>query len=154
VKVVFALLLCACCIAAGCGQSASTSSKKPSVAARRDVAERFAESIFRGRADAAIRLLVHPDDPALSSMATTAAAPWKTHHAAVRLPGTRSGRSWVFGYAGTHPQRNGGFEEVRGEIVVVVATSQSGSGVEFFTLRNKDVQFRTHHDSVLLPSNR
>ena len=85
-------------------------------------------------------------------MTTAAAAPWKTHHAAVRLPGTRSGRGWVFGYVGTHPQRNGSFEEVRGDIVVVVAPSQRGSGVEFFALRNKNVQFRTHHDSVLLPS--
>ena len=128
--------------------------KEPSVAARRDVAQRFAEAIFRGKADAAITLLVHPDDPALSWMATNAAAPWKAHHAAVRLPGARSGRSWVFGYVGTHPQRDGGFEEVRGDIVVVVAASPKGSGVEFFTLRNKDVQFRTHHDSVLLPSDR
>jgi hypothetical protein len=154
VKVVLAFLLCACCVAAGCGQSARTPVKEPSVAARRDVAQRFAEAIFRGNADAAILLLVHSDDPALSGMTTSAAAPWKTHHAAVRLPGTRSGRSWVFGYAGTHPQRNGGFEEVRGDIVVVVAPSPRGSGVEFFTLRHKDVQFRTHHDSVLLPSNR
>jgi hypothetical protein len=152
VKVVLALLLCACCIAAGCGQSARTSVKEPSVAARRDVAQRFAEAIFRGNADAAILLLVHSDDPALSAMTTSAAAPWKTHHAAVRLPGTRSGRSWVFGYVGRHPQGDGSFEEVRGDIVV--APSQTESGVEFFALRNKNVQFRTHHDSVLLPSNR
>ena len=153
-KVSFALLLCACCIAAGCGGSASTSAKEPSIAARRDVAQRFAEAIFRGKADAAITLLVHPDDPALSWMATTAAAPWKRHHAAVHLSVARSSRSWVFGYAGTHPHRNGGFEEVRGDIVVVVADSPKGSGVEFFTLRNKNVQFKTHHDSQLLPSNR
>ena len=153
-KVSLALLLCVCCIAAGCSGSASTSAKEPSVAARRDVAQRFAEAIFRGKADAAITLLIHPVDPALSWKAKNAAAPWKRHHAALRLSGARSGRSWVFGYAGTHPSSDGGFEEVRGDIVVVVAASPKGAGVEFFALRNKDVQFRTHHDSLLLPSNR
>ena len=153
-KASLVLLLCACSIAAGCGGSASTSTKEPSIAARRDVAQRFAEAIFRGKAEAAITLLVHPDDPALAWMATSAAAPWKRHHAAVRLSHTRPGSSWVFRYVGTHPQRNGGFEEVRGDILVVVVDSPQGSGVEFFTFRNKNVQFRSHHDSQLLPSNR
>jgi hypothetical protein len=146
------LLLGACAVASGCGESSSA--KEPSVAARRDVAQRFAEAIFRGKAEAAVALLIHPDDPTLSSMAANAAAPWEAHHAAVRLPGARSGASWVFVYAGTHPHKDGGFEEVRGDIVVVVAASPKGSGVEFFMLRNTDVQFKTHHDSLLLPSNR
>jgi hypothetical protein len=154
VRVSLALLLCTCCIAAGCGGSASTSAKQTSVAARRDVAQRFAEAILRGKADTAITLLVHPDDPALRWMTTNAATPWKTQHAAVRLSVKQSGRSWVFGYAGTHRHRDGRFEEVRGDIVVVVASSPKGSGVEFFTFRNTNVQFKTHHDSVLLPSNR
>ena len=153
-KVPLALLLCVCCVAAGCGGSTSTSTKQRSVSARRDVAQRFATAIFRGQAHAAITLLVYPADPALRWMTTNAAAPWKTQHAAVRLSMKQSGRSWVFGYAGTHRHRDGRFEEVRGDIVVVVAASPKGPGVEFFTLRNQKIRFKTHHDSMLLPSNR
>ena len=153
-KVSLALLLCACCIASGCAGTVSTSAKQQSVPARRDVAQRFAKAIFRGEAHAAITLLVYPDDQALRWMTTNAAAPWKTQHAAIRLSVKRSGRSWVFGYTGTHRYGDGRFEEVRGDIVVVVAASPKGPGVEFFTLRNTNVRFKTHHDSVLLPSNR
>jgi hypothetical protein len=146
------LVLGVCCLTSGCGRSVIA--KEPSVAAKREVARQFAEAIFRGKADAAVALLVHPVDPALSGMTVDAAAPWKTRHASVRLPGTRAGGGWVFHYVGTHPHSDGRFEQVRGNIVIVVAASAKGAGVEFFTLRNQQVRFRTHHDSQLLPSDR
>jgi hypothetical protein len=127
--------------------------KEPSAAARLDVARRFADAIFRGNTTATVSLLVHPDDPGLSRMAQRAAAPWKAHHAVVRLSGKRPDGGWVFDYVGRHPRSDGAFEDVRGSIVVVVAASPKGAGVEFFTLR-QEVRFRTHHDSLLLPSDR
>jgi hypothetical protein len=147
-----ALLLVVCCIASAC--RGSSAAKEPPVARARDVAQRFAEAIFRGKADAAVALLVHRDDGALSWLASRAAAPWEAHPADVRFPGRRTGSRWIFAYAGTRAYRDGRFEEVRGEILVVVAASPKGVGVKFFTLRNEDVRFSTHHDSLLLPSNR
>jgi hypothetical protein len=146
------LLLVVCCIASAC--RGSTAANEPSVPRARDVAQRFAEAIFLGKADAAVALFVHPDDGALSWLASRAAVPWKAHHGKVRLPGRRSGSRWIFGYAGTRVHGNGRFEEVRGEILVIVAASPQGVGVKFFTLRNEEVRFSTHHDSLLLPSNR
>jgi hypothetical protein len=146
------LLLVVCCIASACRGTASA--KEPSIAGGRDVAQRFAQAIFRGKGDAAVALLVHPDDGALSWLATRAAAPWKAHHGEVRFSGRRSGSRWIFGYFGTRAHGDGRFEEVRGDILVVVAASSHGVGVKFFTLRNAEVRFSTHHDSLLLPSNR
>ena len=151
-RAILALVLGACCLASGCGTN--TPVKALPATAGRQVARQFAEAIFRGKADDAVALLVRPVDPALSGMTIDAAAPWKTHHASVRLPGARSGGGWVFHYAGTHPHSDGRFEQVRGNIVIVVAVSAKGPGVEFFTFRNQQVRFRTHHDSQLLPSDR
>jgi hypothetical protein len=73
----------------------------------------------------------------------------------VRLVRRRPGGSWILGFAGTHVLGNGRFERVRGYAVVEVAASPKGVvGVKFFTLRNVEIQYRTHHDSLLLPSNR
>jgi hypothetical protein len=72
----------------------------------------------------------------------------------VRLPGRRSDGRWVFGFAGAHTHRDGSFEELRGDIAVVVTASRQGPGVSFFMLRDDVVRYGTHHDSVLLPSNR
>ena len=97
---------------------------------------------------------MHPDDEALSSRATHAAAPWRARHGTVRLPGKHSGNRWTFAYAGTHTHRDGRFERVRGDLVVVVAATPEGAGVEYFAFLNERIRFSTHHDSVLLPSNR
>jgi hypothetical protein len=139
-------------IAAGCGGRAS--GEEPSVGAQRDVARQFAEAVFRGQADVAVRLLVDPHDPALSWLAKRAARPWKRHHATVRLPGRRIGRRWILRYAATRVHTDGSFEQVRGDIVIVVGGSKRRTGVEFFVLRHGVTRFGTHHDSLLLPSNR
>ena len=146
------LLLAASSVVSGCGGGALP--KAPPIAAQRDVAQRFAEAIFGGSAGAAAALLVHPDDGGLSSRATHAAAPWRARHGTVRLPGKHSGNSWTFAYAGTHTHRDGRFERVRGDLVVVVAATPEGAGVEYFAFLNERIRFSTHHDSVLLPSNR
>jgi hypothetical protein len=138
---------------AGCGGTGSPSD--PPVSAQRDVAQRFARAILSGRAHAAVTLLVHPGDDGLSRQAASAAAPWKAGPATIRFPGTHRGNHWTFRYAGTHNHRDGRFEQVRGDLVVVVAGSRKGAAaVEFFALIHETKRFSTHHDSVLLPSNR
>ena len=146
-----ALLLSAGALASSCGAA----SHEPSVGAQRAVAGQFAAAIFRGRTAAAIGLLEQPRDPGLIWLTKRAARRWKSGHAAIiHLPGRRAGRTWVFGYAGTHTRRDGSFEQVRGDIVVAVAASPGRAGVESFALPHPTIRFGTHHDSVLLPSNR
>lgn len=125
-----------------------------SIAAGRDVAQRFAQAIVAGDAETAVALLVRPGDSALTSTATRAAARWKQHDGAIRLPGARSGARWTFAYAGRRTHGDGRFEDVRGEIVVVLSTSSKRAGVEFFVFRNRTIRFSSHHDSLLLPSKR
>jgi hypothetical protein len=134
--------------------SCGAASHGPSLGAQREVAHRFAQAIFRGQTAAALGLLEQPRDPALVWLTKRAAGPWQASHASVRLPGRRVGHSWVFGYAGTHAHPDGSFEQVRGDIVVAVAASPGHEGVESFALPYPTVRFGTHHDSVLLPSNR
>ena len=43
---------------------------------------------------------------------------------------------------------------MRGDIVVGVVASPGVAGVESFALPHPTIRFGTHHDSVLLPSNR
>jgi hypothetical protein len=145
-------LLLACGVASGCGKSATPTTLPPAV--QQNVAQRFAEAIFRGQGDAAVRLLVRPGDAALARFAMSAARPWKAAHAHVRLPGTRAGRRWTFRYAGRQTHRDGRFEDMRGDITIIVSASSGRAGVEFFAVRNDAIRFSTHHDSVLLPSNR
>jgi hypothetical protein len=144
-----ALVLAAGAVAASCGAT-----PHPPLGTERQVARQFAEAVFRGQTDAAVAVLVEPHDPALTWLARRAARPWKTNHATVRLPARRAGRSWVFAYDGTHTHRDGRFEEVRGDIVIAVSASSGRAGVESFALPHPTVRFGTHHDSVLLPSNR
>ena len=150
-----AALVCAlavCCVLAGCRGRAATDA--PSVAAQHDVARRFAGAILHGDARAAVALQKNGEDAALSSMATRLAALWATDHGTIRGPGKRSGERWIFGFAGTHTHRDGSFERVRGHILVVLAASSRRARVAYFAVRNDAVRFSTHHDSVLLPSNR
>jgi hypothetical protein len=150
-KASIALLLATCAVVSGCGGHGGGA---PSVTAQREIARQFAEAIFRGRTDAAVGLLVQPHDAALAWLTRRAARPWKAGHASVRLPGRRTGHSWVFGYTGTRAHRDGSFEEVRGNIVIAVTASSERAGVESFALPHPAVRFGTHHDSLLLPSNR
>ena len=143
------LLLAAGAAASGCGAAS-----KPSIGAQQQVARQFAQAVFRGQAAAAVDLLAEPHDPALIWLTRRAARPWQGSHASVVLPGRRAGRSWVFGYSGTRTHADGSFEQVRGDIVVAVAASPGHAGVESFALPHPMVRFGTHHDSVLLPSNR
>jgi hypothetical protein len=151
-KAALVLVLTTCCLASGCGEA--TPPEEPSLTAGRDVAQRFAEAIFQGKGDAAVALLLDADDRPLSSLATRAAAPWKVHHGVVRLRTMRSRTRWIFRYAATRTHGDGRFEQVRGDMLVVVAASSDRVGVRFFSLRNDRVRFSTHRDSVLLPSNR
>jgi hypothetical protein len=146
------LLLAVCSIISGCGGDAPA--REPSVAAKRNVAMRFAEAIFAGHADTAIGLLVHPDDATLDSRAELAAAPWRRHHGKVHLPALRHGDNWTFRFTGTHTHRDGRFERIRGDFAVLIATSPSGARVEYFAFLDETTRYSTHHDSVLLPSNR
>jgi len=146
------VLVLACGIASGCG--GSTAPTEPPAAAQQDVARRFAEAIVRGRGNTAVGLLARPDDAALARFALRAARPWRTEHAQLRLPGTRAGRHWTFRYAGRQTHSDGRFEDVRGDITIIVAAASGRTGVEYFALRNEDIRFSTHHDSLLLPSNR
>lgn len=147
-----ALLLALGGLAAGCGGGSGGGA--PSVATQRDVARHFAEAIFRGRTSVAVGLLVEPHDRALTWLTRRAARPWRAAHASIRLPGRHAGRSWVFAYDGTRTHGDGSFEEVRGNIVIAVAAGSGRTGVESFALPHPAVRFGTHHDSVLLPSNR
>ncbi len=144
------LLLSVAAVATSCGAT----SHDASLGAQREVARQFAQAIFRGQTAAAVGLLEQPRDPALVWLTKRAARPWQAGHASMRLPGRRAGHSWVFGYAGTHAHRDGSFEQVRGDIVVAVASSPGHAGVESFALPHPTVRFGTHHDSVLMPSNR
>jgi hypothetical protein len=144
-----ALLLAACAAASGCG-----SASEPSIAVQRQVAGQFAEAVFRGQAATAVGLLADRRDAPLIWLTRRAARPWEGSHASVHLPGRRAGRSWVFRYSGTRTHGDGSFEQVRGDIVVAVVASSGHAGVESFALPHPTVRFGTHHDSVLLPSNR
>ena len=73
----------------GCG--GTTALKTPSRAAQRNVAGRFATAVLRGDDVGARALLVHSDDGALASLVQWAAAPWRNHHASIRLPARRTG---------------------------------------------------------------
>src|SRR3954452_6638061 len=147
---VFALVVC--CVVPGCQGSASTNA--PSVVVQQDVAQRFAGAILHGDAGAAVALQEDPEDAALSSIATRAAAMWATDHGTIRGLGKRSGERWIFGFAGTHTHQDGGFERVRGHILVVLNASSKRARVAYFAVRNDVVRFSTHRDSVLLPSAR
>jgi hypothetical protein len=147
---VFALAIC--CVVPGCRGSASTDA--PSVAVQHDVAQRFAGAILHGDAAAAVALQEDPEDAGLSSIATRAAAMWATDHGTIRGSGKRSGERWIFAFAGTHTHRDGRFERVRGHILVVLTASSNRARVAYFAVRNDAIRFSTHHDSVLLPSDR
>jgi hypothetical protein len=139
-------------VASGCG--GRTTVKTPSQAEQRDVAGHFAAAVLRGDAAGARALLVPADEAALVFLVQRAAAPWRTQHASIRLPARGTGHRWTFSYAGRRTQRDGRFETQRGDIVVFVAPSAAGAGVEFFAFRHVRTLFSTHHDSQLLPSKR
>jgi hypothetical protein len=136
----------------GCG--GTTSTKTPSTAVQRDVAERFAAAVLGGDAAGARALLVGGDEAALEFLVRRAAAPWRAQHAAIRLPARRTGARWTFSYAGRRTHRDGRFETESGDLVVFVAPSAAGAGVRFFGFENVRTRFSTHHDAQLLPSNR
>jgi hypothetical protein len=140
-----------CCAASGCGGHGAPSAP---LTAQRDVAQRFARAIFRGNAGAADALLAKPGAAGLSWLVKRSAAGWRAHHGTVRLPGQRAGTRWAFAFAGTHTHKDGRFERLRGHILVVVEASSQRPRVTFFAYRTDAVRFSTHHDSVLMPSNR
>ena len=132
-------------IVAGCG---GTTTPPAARVDRADVAKRFAQAIFRGNTPTAVALLESPQ--ALSGAVRRAAVPWVRHHGDLRLPATQTGGRYVFGFSGTHPHADGRFELVKGDLVVVVGPS----AVQAFTFRHVVTEFKTHHDSQLLPSDR
>ena len=137
--------------ASGCAGTATT--RPPSPAVQRGVAERFAAAVLRGDADGARALLVG-DKAALDFLVRRAAAPWRRQHASIRLPARHTGTHWTFSYAGRRTHRDGRFETERGDLVVIVAPSAAGAGVRFFAFESVSTRFSTHHDAQLLPSNR
>ncbi len=138
--------------ASGCG--GTTTLRTPSEVVQRNVAGRFAAAVLRGDAAGARALLVRADEAALVFLVQRAAAPWRIQHASIRLPARRTGKHWTFSYVGRRTQSDGRFETQRGDLVVVVAPSAAGGGVQFFAFRHVRTRFSTHHDSQLLPSNR
>jgi hypothetical protein len=136
----------------GCG--GKTTVKTPSEAVQRTVAGHFADAVLRGDAARARALLVRTDDGTLAALVEWAAAPWRTQHASIRLPARRTGNRWTVGYAGRRTQRDGRFETRSGDLVVVVASSGAGAGVQSFIVTHVQSRFSTHHDSQLLPSKR
>lgn len=136
----------------GCGGTATTS---PSEAVQRGVASRFAAAVLRGDAATASALLTRrEDDAAIAFLVQRAAAPWKSQHASLRPEPRRAGNQWLFAYSGTHTHRDGRFERESGQLVVFVVPTATGAGVRFFTFKDVRRRFSTHHDAVLLPSNR
>jgi len=136
----------------GCG--GRTTVKTPSQAVQRDVAGRFAAALLRGDAADARALLVPGDDGSRVALVQQAVAASGAQQASIRLPARRAGRRWTFSYAGRRTYGDGRFERQRGDLVVFIAPSAAGAGVEFFAFRNVDTRFNTHHDSQLLPSRR
>jgi hypothetical protein len=149
------VVLLAAAAAAGCGGNTHATQREPTAAAQLEVAKRFARAIVAGDAPLARSLLSDPGDEALVGVVRQAAAPWTRQHGRIRLPAARWGRGrWIFGYAGTRTQSGGRFERLTGDIVVVTGASRRGARVRYFALQHRRVRFSTHHDSVLLPSNR
>jgi len=140
-----------CCTATACGGYDAPAAP---LTAQRDVAQRFARSIVRGNTGAAEALLVKPRAAGLSWLVTRSAAGWKAHHGTVHIPGQREGERWTFGFTGMHTHQDGRFERLRGHILVIVEASSQRPRVTFFAYRTDAVRFSTHHDSVLMPSNR
>jgi hypothetical protein len=136
----------------GCG--GETTMKTPSQAVERNVAGRFAAAVLRGDAAGARALLVRTDNGALAALVQWAAVPWRTDHASIRLPARHAGNRWTFSFEGRHPQRDGQFETQSGDLVVVVASSAAGAGVQLFIVSHVRRRFSTHHDSQLPPSKR
>jgi hypothetical protein len=145
-------LLVTCAVSACSGTPTTT--KTPSPEVQRAVAGRFATAVLRGDAAGARALLVPADDEALVFLVQRASAPWRAQHASIRLPARRAGNRWTFGYAGRRTQSDGRFETQTGDLVVLIAPSTAGAGVEFFAFRHVRKRFSTHHDAQLLPSER
>lgn len=133
----------------GCGGNHT-----PSEAAQRVLAERFAAALFRGDVMEARALLVRGDEPALDFLVRRATLRWQRDHASVDLPARRDSDRWVVGYSGRHTFRDGRFVTETGDLVVLVAPSDAGARVRYFTLLHVSTRFSTHHDSQLLPSKR
>ena len=128
--------------------------KTPSNAVQRAVAGRFADAVLRGDAAGARALLVQTHDGALATMVDRTAAPWRVQHASIRPPARHTGTQWTFRYRGRRALRDGRFETQSGDLIVVVAGSGSGAGVQFFSATHVMRLFSTHHDSQLSPSKR
>jgi len=124
-----------------------------SQAERREVAARFAHAVLRGDVAAARRALAR-NEPALVTLVRRAAAPWKVQHATVTPRPRRTGERWTFTYAGRRTYPDGRFETETGSLVVFVGPAARGAGVTYFLFTDVRRRFSTHHDSVLLPSNR
>jgi hypothetical protein len=135
----------------GCG---GTGAKPPSQAEQRTVAGRFAAAVLHGDVAGARALLVGADEAALGFLVQRAAAPWRAQHAAIQLPARRSGSRWTFSYAGTRTHEDGRFETERGDLVVFIAPSAGDAGVRYFGFERVRTRYSTHHDALLLPSNR
>jgi hypothetical protein len=146
-----------CCVLAAFAAGAcggETSARQPSQSEQRSLAGRFAVALFRGDAAEARSLLVRPNEAALVFLVRRAAAPWRAQHASVMLPARRTGDRWTVTYEGTRTHADGRFETERGNLVVLVASSSCGAGVQFFGFTHVRTRFSTHHDSELLPAKR
>jgi hypothetical protein len=144
-----AVLLGACALA-GCGSGGTTGASQ---ANQGEVASRFARAVLHGDVSAARSLLVR-DEAALLTLVRRAAAPWQAHHAAVEPLPRRTGNRWTFRYATRRTFEDGRFETESGSLVVFVTPTAHGAGVTYFVFTGVRKRFGTHHDSVLLPSNR
>ncbi len=146
--------LAICCLAAaaaGCGGHRAAP-PKPTPAAERAVAGRFARAVLHGDAPTALTLLANPEDGALEGVVRASAALWTRRDAVVRPKPTHAGDRWTFRYSGTRVRGDGAYEQRTGRLVVVIRGVAAGARVEFFAFTREVTVLRTHHDSQLLPS--
>jgi hypothetical protein len=137
------------CVVAGCGGGPADASQTQ----QREVAFRFARAVLRGDVPTA-RGLLASREAALVTLVERGAVPWRAQHAAIaRLAGQTDDR-WTFRYVGRRTHADGRFETERGALVVFVGRTEAGAGVTYFLFTDVRRRFSTHHDALLLPSNR
>jgi hypothetical protein len=142
-----ALCVAACTLAACGGQPASP-------AAQRAVAARFAHALVEGRVARARTMLAHGVDPVVPELVRRLAAPARMHPGVIRSRGSEEERNqWSFAYFRQVTSPDGSFTRETGQVVVDL-TGGSSPTVRFFGLRDRQIVYSTHHDSVLLPSKR
>jgi hypothetical protein len=139
-------------VVAGCSGHTRTYTTSP--AEQRRVAAQFANALLRGDAPRASRLLVSDPDGSRAYLVRLNADPWKaTQSVSVEAAG-HARDAWTFRYVRRRTQNDGTFQTQRGDLAVLLRATAAGARVEYFVFSRVRTRFSTHHDSLLLPSNR